>query len=103
MKFNKMKTKELRAARNELQRRLSSSLRASRIINLTDAGASLEGGSFPATYNHRTRELSIWGRASRMSGSSITIEGMQRIQDICERFFDEYQAAESYDEINESE
>lgn len=90
MKFSEMNTKQLREARNELQRRMRDSLRPTRIQSLTDTTVQIDGGTFPGSYDHNTRELTIWGRGSRYSGGSTTIPQLQRAEDEVRKFYDEY-------------
>jgi len=94
VKFSEMNQKQLREARNELQRRMRNSLRPSRVVSLTDTGVTIEGGTFPATYDHLSEELSIWGRGSRYSGGAMTVTQLQIAEAEVRNFFNEYLGGE---------
>lgn len=91
MKPSKMTPKQLKEARNDLVKRLSDAgvLKPTRVTSLTDSGCNLEGGTFPATYKHTMfrGELSIWGRGSRYSGGSMTIDELAYAERVIQDFF----------------
>jgi len=90
MKFSEMKPKQLREVKSDLIKRLDNTLSPSRIISLSDTGCTIEGGTFPAMYSHKQKELSIWGRGSRYSGGSMTVVELVEAERVCKEFFNEY-------------
>lgn len=86
---SEMKKEQIQEAKFELIGRLRNTLRPSRIINLSENGCRIEGGAFPASYDHNRKELSIWGRGNRYSGSSRTISNLVEAERVCIQFFDE--------------
>lgn len=95
MRFSEMTTKQIRAAKSELQKRLYPVLQTTRIQKLEDGSVILEGGTFPAFYNAHTEELSIWGRSSRNSGGEMTVNDLRRAETIVHEFYIEYMEGDS--------
>lgn len=91
MKPSKMTPKQLKEARNALVKRLNEAgvLKPTRVTGLTDEGCTLEGGTFPATYKHTMfkGDLSVWGRGSRYSGGSMTIDELAYAERVVQDFF----------------
>lgn len=94
MKFSDMNKKELKAARDELRRRMIPVLGTSRVTSIESNTVFLEGGTFPATYDKSTEELSVWGRGSRYSGGSMTVAQLQIAEAEVRKFFNEYKGGE---------
>lgn len=82
-KFSEMTQKELRQARNDLVKYLreETDLRPSRVTNLTDNGCFIEGGTFPAIYDHSSLTLKIWGRGNRYSGGQMSVKQLKQVED----------------------
>lgn len=103
MNVSEMKPKQIKEAREELLRRLNEyakSFRVRRVTSLTQATVMLEGGKFPATYDHETRILTIWGRGSRYAGADATIQELHAVENTCQFFFDEYMGrTTNYEEL----
>lgn len=95
MRFSQMKPKELKAAREELQKRLYPVLRVTRVINLFDSSVELTGGHMPAQYFHDSEGLSVWSSGSRYSGAPVTVGELLEAQQILYNFFEEHLKGES--------
>lgn len=105
MKPSQMTPKQLREARNALKDRLHKAdvLRPTRVIAMTDSGCSLEGGTFPATYKHTMfkGDLSIWGRGSRYSGGSMTIDELAYAERVVQEFYFELHEEDFHEPVSE--
>lgn len=95
MKFSEMNAAQMKAAKNDLKKRLDSTLYPSRITQLTDNGVYLEGGVFPAQYDDNAMELMIWGRASRSAGGGMTVHQLAEAEAILIQFYIEYMNEDS--------
>jgi len=90
MKFSEMKPKQLKEAKDELKER-TLFFNVSKVIRLDDNGVMLEGGKFPVTYDHSTKEITLWGRANRNAGAPVKIGELEKLEDILFFFFIEAQ------------
>jgi hypothetical protein len=93
-RFSEMSRKELKSARDELLRRVSPLIHATRVQSLSDNGVVIEGGTFPAIYKHSTGDLYVWGRGSRYSGGEMSVAQLQQVENEIKNFFNEYLGGE---------
>ncbi|PKJ52673.1 hypothetical protein [Bacillus sp. SN10] len=52
------------------------------IINGTPYDVSLDGGRLGYIYSFNTRDLRVWGKASRNSRRAMTVNELRRLQDL---------------------
>lgn len=84
-KFSQMNAKELRFARADLQYRLQSTLRPSKVIKLTDEGVTLQGGALEGVYNAKKESLRVRGTNGGIG--DISVAELTHAQNVLKRFY----------------
>ena len=75
--FSNFKPKEWKELRNQLTQRLEESgvkIMHSRIVRVESDKIAFEGGRIPVIYNATDKELYVWNKGTRWSGSHIALE-----------------------------
>ncbi|CDQ21738.1 hypothetical protein [Halobacillus karajensis] len=92
MKFSEMKPKQLKEVRDELVQLLKkeTKLNPSRVTGLTNRSVTIEGGRIPVRYDHKTGELEVWSKASKVSGRRFTTTELIDIELTVSGFFNKY-------------
>lgn len=83
--FDSMTKAELQAARNDLQKRLRSTLNPTKVIKLSNAEVTLQGGSLEGTYLHANSSLYV--RGTNSSIGEISVNKLTHAENVLKRFF----------------
>ena len=79
-------TEITKVQRAELLARLKeTALRPTRITS----GMCIEGGVLPAKYDMGDQTLYVWGRCSRYSGGTVSVDDLAHAQDVVRRWHSE--------------
>ncbi|MDK7480951.1 hypothetical protein OWP19_23580 [Bacillus cereus] len=64
----------------------------SRITNGTPEMISIDGGRLGYVYDFDERSLSVWGKASRCSGGSLTAAEIKQLEETVQNWQDDWEA-----------
>ncbi|WP_163530974.1 hypothetical protein [Halobacillus ihumii] len=89
MRFSEMNKRQLKDARDELQKRLYPTLGTTRVSELSDNSVFLDGGYLPARFvaDNTGGTLYVWGRGSRHSGAEMSVHELQKAELIIRQFY----------------
>lgn len=87
--------KRLKEEREKLIKKIQDAgFRVARVSNIDTSHVTIEGGTFPATFDRVQNELHIWGRGSRNAGAKMSVKNLVLLEQVLQA----WSAEVSFDE-----